>query len=208
MYDNFGKFPKKYVILRITNFIRIMFQIDFKTYIPNLDDAISFYKEIEGNPQDNALTKLFKQLCPNNTDIDDIMIKCSALNDFYSTNIFNVTRVAEHIFQKDIDARLAMGDPTLVEEIGRISEKKYFYSFATKYCAFHQPALYNIYDSHVHNILMHFGKRDKYAHHTHKSLRDYPCFKEAVSQFQKHYHLESLSAWELDKYMWMLGKIK
>ena len=182
-----------------------MSQIDFKTYIPNLDDAISFYKEIEGNPQDSALYKLFTQLCPHNTDLDDIMIKCSTLNDFYSTNIFNVTRVAEHIFKQNIDARLAVGDPTLVETIGRVSGK-YFYSFATKYCAFHQPEMYNIYDSHVHNVLMHFSKRDKYAHHTHESLRDYPCFKEAISQFQKHYHLESLSAWELDKYLWILGK--
>ena len=182
-----------------------MSQIDFETYIPNLDDAISFYKEIEGNPQDSALYKLFTHLCPHNTDLDDIMIKCSTLNDFYSTNIFNVTRVAEHIFKQNIDARLAVGDPTLVEAIGRVSGK-YFYSFATKYCAFHQPKQYNIYDSHVHNVLMYFSKRDKYAHHTHESLRDYPCFKEAISQFQKHYHLESFSAWELDKYLWLLGK--
>ena len=74
-------------------------------------------------------------------NLDDIMIKCSALNDFYSTNIFEVTHIAKHILKKDIDARLSVGDPTLVEEIGRISEKKYFYSFATKYCAFHQTHL-------------------------------------------------------------------
>ena len=179
--------------------------IDFKVYIPNLDDAIPFYKELEGNPKDSALKKLFTQLCPYNTNLDDIMIKCSALNDFYSTNIFEVTHIAKHILVKDIDARLSVGDPSLVEEIGKIPEMKYFYSFATKYCAFHQPHLYNIYDSHVHNILMHFSKRDKYAHHTYQSLRDYLCFKEAICQFQKHYHLESLNAWELDKYLWQLG---
>ena len=187
--------------------LRIMSQIDFKTYIPNLDDAISFYKEIENNPKDSALKKLFTQLCPHNTDLDDIMIKCGLLNDFYSTNIFNLTRVAEHILQQNIDVRLTIGDPTLVETIGRISKNRYFYSFATKYCAFHQPLLYNIYDSHVHNVLMHFSRRDKYAHHTNESLRDYPYFKEAISQFQKYYHLESLNAWELDKYLWLLGKL-
>lgn len=180
--------------------------IEFKTYIPNLKDAISFYKAIEGNPQDSALKKLFTQLCPHNNELDDIMIKCSALNDFYSTNIFDVTSMAKHILQQDIDTRLSVGDPTLVETIGKISER-YFYSFATKYCAFHQPHLYNIYDSHVHNILMYFSSRDKYAHHTHQSLRDYVSFKEAINKFQKYYHLESLNAWELDKYMWNLGKI-
>ena len=44
----------------INNLIdKTMSSIDFKTYIPNLDDAISFYKELEGNPKDRALKKLF-----------------------------------------------------------------------------------------------------------------------------------------------------
>ena len=38
--------------------------------------------------QENALDKLFFKVYPNNTEIDDILIKCSSLNDFYSTNIF------------------------------------------------------------------------------------------------------------------------
>ena len=37
--------------------------------------------------QESALDKLFFYTYPNNTDINDILIKASALNDFYSTNI-------------------------------------------------------------------------------------------------------------------------
>jgi hypothetical protein len=43
--------------------------------------------------QENALKKLFFQTYPQNTDIDDVLIKVSALNDFYSTNIFSVFTV-------------------------------------------------------------------------------------------------------------------
>lgn len=38
--------------------------------------------------QEDALDKLFFNVCPKNTDISDILIKVSTLNDFYSTNIF------------------------------------------------------------------------------------------------------------------------
>lgn len=40
--------------------------------------------------QESALNKLFFQLCPNNSDISDILLKTATLNDFYSTNIFAI----------------------------------------------------------------------------------------------------------------------
>jgi hypothetical protein len=63
----------------------------------NLDDYVN---------QEKSLNKLFLQLIPNNTKIEDILLKCSTLNDFYSTNIFKVFPVAEHILELKIDDRL------------------------------------------------------------------------------------------------------
>lgn len=34
--------------------------------------------------QEDSLDKLFFELCPNNTSLPDILIKCSCLNDFYT----------------------------------------------------------------------------------------------------------------------------
>lgn len=45
--------------------------------------------------QEDALDKLFFMLCPENTDMSDILLKVTALNDFYSTNIFSVYPVAK-----------------------------------------------------------------------------------------------------------------
>ena len=49
-------------------------KINKHTYIPNITDAIAVNKELENNPADNALQKLFTQLCPNNTSLEDILI--------------------------------------------------------------------------------------------------------------------------------------
>lgn len=60
--------------------------------------------------QEDALDKLFFKLCPENTDMSDILLKVAALNDFYSTNIFSVYPVAKHILSLNIDDRLKIGD--------------------------------------------------------------------------------------------------
>ena len=67
--------------------------------------------------QEDALDKLFFELLPNNEEISDILLKVATLNDFYSTNIFSVYPVAEHILSLKIDERLRKGDVTLVNEI-------------------------------------------------------------------------------------------
>ena len=46
--------------------------------------------------QEVALNKLFFELCPTNTDIIDVLLKASTLNDFYSTRIFSIYPVAKH----------------------------------------------------------------------------------------------------------------
>ena len=83
--------------------------------------------------QEKALDKLFFSLCQKNDTIEDVLLKCSTLNDFYSTNIFDIHAVAKHILSiADVDKRLKNGDLTLVDEIAHVKvgkEKKlhFFY---------------------------------------------------------------------------------
>lgn len=67
--------------------------------------------------QEDALNKLFLELCPQNNDIVSVLLKCSTLNDFYSTNIFSIYPVAKHILSLNIDERLKAGDVTLVRDM-------------------------------------------------------------------------------------------
>ena len=162
--------------------------------------------------QERALDKLFLVLCNKNIDQYEILLKCSTLNDFYSTNIYDIYSVALHIlFIKDLDYRLAKGDLSLVEEIahvkvGRDQVERTFYSFATKYCSHHQPSKYAIYDNYVEKVLIFFKNRDHFCDFKNKDLKDYPKFISVIKQFMAYYKLSKFTLKEIDKYLWQLGK--
>lgn len=157
--------------------------------------------------QENSLKKLFVDLIPENKLLEDILIKVSTLNDFYSTNIFSVFPVAKHILELDIDKRLKVGDLSLVNDIADVKElDRTFYSFATKYCSHHNPEVFPIYDNYVLRVLVHFKKIDHFSKFTRNDLKNYIRFNEVLDEFAKFYELENYSKKELDRYLWLVGK--
>lgn len=159
---------------------------------------------------ENALNKLFHVTYPKNHIIDDVLIKVSALNNLYGTNLYEVVLVAKNIVSQDIDKRLQAGDVTLVNDIAMVkmkNEKKWcFYSFATKYCSHHNHFDYPIYDSYVDKVLRHFRKVDGFCSFVNSDLRKYEVFKQTIIDFRKYYGLEDFNLKEIDKYLWLLGK--
>lgn len=158
---------------------------------------------------EKGLNKLFLSTYKNNTDIDEILIKASSLNDFYSTNIFSVVTVAKHIYNLNIDKRLKEADETLVNDIANVvinGKAKRFYSFATKYCSHHFPNEFPIYDSYVEKVLMYFNKIDNFFNFKREDLKDYKKFKNVLMQFKKFYNIEQYSLKDIDKYIWLVGK--
>lgn len=160
--------------------------------------------------QESALNKLFFDTYPLNTDINEVLIKVSALNDFYSTNIYSVFTVAKHIINLHIDEQLVTGDETLVNKIALVKTKndktKNFYSFATKYCSHHKPADYPIYDSYVDKMLKHFRDTDGFSYFKNDELKDFPVFKNILLQFREFYGLKIYNIKDIDRYLWQLGK--
>ena len=157
--------------------------------------------------QEKSLEKLFRDLIPNNRLLEDVLIKTCILNDFYSTNIKDVFKVANHIHDLDIDERLNVGDLTLIDDI---ASKKAFgrrnYSFATKYCSHHKPHVFPIYDSYVAGVLIHFRDVDNFADFYNKDLKDYEKFVEVLKKFIEYYSLENYNFKEIDKYLWLSGR--
>ena len=161
--------------------------------------------------QEQARDKLFFDVYPNNTDIKEILIKVSCLNDFYSTNIYNVFAVAKHIQALDVDERLKFGDSSLVEQIALVdmgSKTLNFYSFATKYCSHHQPTKYAIWDSYVDEVLRYFRDVDSFCAFGREDLRTYTVFECVLHRFAAFYGLEMYTLKDLDRYLWQLGKDK
>lgn len=167
----------------------------------------------QGRVTEAALRKLLLAF-PNNTETDEVLLKVIALNQIYSTNIFAVQVVAEMIQAASIDAALQAGDPGVVHRIDRLkftsaagkAVDKSIYSFATKYCALHQPRHYPIYDGLIATKLMEYSRRDQFARFTYDDLRHYPTFKQIVLDFQAHYGLKEFTLRETDQFLWSLGK--
>lgn len=189
-------------------------------YMPTVDEVkryINIWNGLENYVnQEKALEMLFCEKCRYNTDIRDVLIKCSALNDFYSTNIFDIHSVAKHIWKLNIDKRLVDGDLSLVKDIAKVKvgnppKERTFYSFATKYCSHHQPEMYAIYDNYVGKLLMDFKKRGEkqskeFSIFKLSDLKKYDCFMKVICDFQKYYGLEQFTVKQIDQYLWQLGK--
>ena len=157
--------------------------------------------------QEDALDKLFFELCPENKVISDVLLKVSALNDFYSTHIFKVFPMAKHIVALDIDERLKAGDVSLVGDIQKgSSTNRNYYSFATKYCSHHQPLDYPMYDSYVQTVMRYYARRDEFFIFSDSDLKNYERFKIILLAFRSFYGLEAYNLKEIDKYIWLLGK--
>ena len=161
------------------------------------------WKELEDYvAQETAIDNLFIEKFNSNKDLLSVLIKCSVLNDFYSTNIFKIYPVAKHILSLQIDKRLQDGDPTLVNDIAKNEvggKEKNFYSFASKYCSHHFPEKYPIYDYYVQKVLVYFRRVDGFDSFKNDDLKDYSRFRKVLEKFSSNYHLEQFSIKELDQ---------
>lgn len=180
---------------------------------PTSDEVNNWLKKWDSLPdyttQEEAIDELFQGYYNSNKSLKNIIIKCSVLNDFYSTNIFKVYPVARHILELDIDDRLKNGDISLVNEIAnnKISGKeKNFYSFASKYCSHHNQEEYPIYDYYVDQMLRHFRNVDVFFDFDNNDLKNYEKFKNILLKFREFYKLEKFSLKDLDRYLWQADK--
>jgi hypothetical protein len=158
--------------------------------------------------QESSLKKLFTKTYPLNKNIDDVLIKVCALNDFYSTNVFSLFTVAKHIILLDIDKRLRQNDLSIVNRIAQIKMKgdknRNFYSFASMYCSHHKPNEYPIYDSFA--VKMITQKADKFHDFKKEDLKVYSKYKEIILKFREFYKLSNFDLKQIDKYLWIRGK--
>lgn len=106
-----------------------------------------------------ALTSLFKTY-PKNENESEVLLKCVALNQFYSAGLLNkdLIPMAKHIVelnsQINIDNALQEGDWTIVPKIAQGEElSRDYLSFASKYCNWHNAKAFPIYDKYVVDVL-------------------------------------------------------
>ena len=157
---------------------------------------------------EEALSELFARYHLN-TNPSHVLFKVVTLNRLYSAGVLAVEALAAEIYKngKVIDAALAGGDGSAVEAISRITikgKKLKFFSFATKYCSWHNQEAYPVYDSRVDRYLWSLQRYKPFSDFKRRSdlCKDYVTFFKIMADFRRNYGLESFSFKDIDKFLW------
>ena len=149
---------------------------------------------------------------PKNIDRAEVLLKVVSLNWLYNTRIMNVRPVVDRILALNLDAALQKADPKIIDKLKVIKFKTRtinMYSFASKYCSFHRPNDYPIYDRYVDMALRYFRSADQRIKFANDDLRDYSSYKRIVLEFAELYGLTKAKGFclkALDKYLLSVGK--
>lgn len=177
----------------------------------NKDKKYEHYRE-----EEKLIIELFTKH-KENTDEKAVLLKVCILDSFYSTNLRmlgegGVYEMAKHIVKLGTDKDLQNKSLELISKIADFTsekgKRKVLYSFATKYCFFHNPNFYIIYDSFVEKALIFYNKKDKFykTKFTQNHIKDYTTFMDIFKSFKSFYALESFNNRELDHFLWIEGK--
>lgn len=179
---------------------------------PTPDYILSRLPDFDATPRysdaDRAVGLVFSQW-PTNRLIEEVLAKVVTLNTLYSTNIYGVYDVARHIVELNIDGRLTNGDQSLVDDIANVAigrRTRQVLSFASKYCSWHRPECYQIYDSFVDELLWVYQREFAFATFKRVELRTYSRFIQIVDALVDHFGLQVFSRKDLDKFLWLEGR--
>ena len=165
--------------------------------------------------QEKVIHQLFRKVWAfQNTQLDVVRSKVGILNVCYSTHIAAITKMAQGICAlPNVDARLQSGDITLVTDIANIIPGRHNISFASKYCACHNPKAFPIYDNFVSTTLAKIIAKGNLKGscgtwtNVHKQMQhDYASYKEVYDAFMTQYKLKSLTYRQVDWYIWTAVK--
>ena len=188
---------------------------------PSTDDVrragAQFDSDSNNKILEEALQELFGQF-PQNTHLAQVLLKVTALNTLYSTQIPlyhetipTIFEVAEHIVNLGIDSDLRRGVDGLVRSLATVEvppkKVRFNYSFATKYCSWHNPEAYPIFDSRVYAYLCHLVNHGCIDRFIRNDMWDYPIFKRTIEGFKERNLLGEFTFKEIDKFLYLQGAI-
>lgn len=154
---------------------------------------------------------------PNNKTIEDVACKIAVIDFTNSTNLhfFNLYTLAEIITSINFDARVAEGDVSLVSDIIKECHVK-LYSFASKYCCYHNTFLYNrddysIYDSVVKKHLPEYATEKLPASKWRRNF-NYETFNQYIGDLLDEYGITAATEPQrrrlFDHYVWYKNRNK
>ena len=194
----------------------ILAAMNSASILPTEENVRRACKQFDDDPiVEEALKDLFTQY-PRNDDHPHVLLKVVALNRLYSAGIYAVYDAARHIHEhaQVIDSGLAAGSPEVVDLITAVPIKAtgkvlHFWCFATKYCSWHNPRSYPIWDAHVREYLTWLRQRPegRFLVKAPDSWTKYAEFVDMINNLRK---LDTLSGCEfsfkqIDKFLYTEG---
>ncbi len=175
-----------------------------------LHDIQSFqqaFEKEEGYFEDDIRVFDYFKKYPANTDENEVILKISATpHGDLDKLIKSRSSVAKHIISLQIDGPLRDKDEKIVNAIARF-EHDYqhynLYSFATRYCNYHFPDEYPIYDTHAEKILTAYFAKIKEQKLDEQEITYFPLFKKRMLILRDELKLEKYNFKELDKFIWI-----
>lgn len=189
--------------------VRYPTAVEIKLTVPepsSVRDACERFDK-ENAVVERALAELFRQY-PTNDDEAHVLLKVVALNGLYATHIFAVSKVARIIYEygQEVDGALKAASPEAVDKIVELiflRMRKRFWVFSTKYCSWHRPESYPIWDANVARYLRSL-KASPFAHPD--DWTHYGDFVVLMNRFRDFYNLRSFTFKEIDKFLFLAGE--
>ena len=160
----------------------------------------------ENRLDEEALRRLLN-LFPENTNLPEVRLKVAGLNELYRAGVQSnhIEKIARHIASTaNFDALLQHGSPDAAERIIDCKDVKHYFSFASKYCSWHNPDAYPIYSSEVDECLWRYREQDTFTSYRRDGY-DYKEFLRIMTDFRNRYHLAS-GFKDLDKFLLAHGE--
>ena len=169
----------------------------------------SFDEDAYNRVREDGLRKL-RDAFPVNTDPSEVLLKVVTLDNYYSTRILNIhlEPLARHIASlPGLDEQMKAGDNNAVEKIWKCVGTRHYYSFATKYCSWHNPLAYPLFDTRVREYLCWLRNTGHLPSFRTDDLWDYSEFVKIVSSVRDSFGLQDLSFRAFDKFLWTQGDV-
>ena len=175
-----------------------------KGYSSNIKGCLQRFQERKGYFTGDDKTLRFFHGNGTNTDLENVILKIAALNNHVVTQNNLELTIARHIISINPDPRLTNGDTSVVNELVPVDIRQEFqcYSFATRYCSWHFPNLYPVYDELIEQTVSEYFKLSKGTVPDHDQFLEYSTFSQLIDEFIKDLHID-LDYLELDKFNWL-----
>jgi hypothetical protein len=179
------------------------------------DPQSTIHKEIaafDDEPETALIESTIRELIstyPGNQDVRHVLVKVIAINATYHAGVLDIDLqpLSMHIKTIDeLDTRLRQGTPDVVDAIWKSQgTRRRYFSFATKFCSWHNQEAYAIYDRNVWEALVAYRAKDKCFAFRNSECDDYAGFLAVVRRFRESYGLEDHPLKSIDKFLWQVG---